>query len=100
MKGSTVTASAPPKAAAAHAAVVRSMLVHGSRFAIMRPDVTAVMCIVPAGALQASAMRAMIVRAARTLAAPRNKSVSTASAKAICENASLGETPAASNARR
>ena len=93
-------ASAPPKAAPAHAAVVRSMLVHGSRLAIMRPEVTAVMCMSAADAPEASAMRAMIVRAARTLAAVRKRSVSTASAKAIVAKASAGVTPADSKARK
>jgi hypothetical protein len=76
------------------------MFVHGSRFAIMRAEVTAVMCIDSGDALDASAMRAMIVRAARTLAALRKRSVSTDSAKAIFANASSAAMPPASNACR
>ncbi len=53
-------ALAPPKAAPAHAAVVRSMLVQGSRLAIMRSEVTAVMCMAAGAAPEASAMRAMM----------------------------------------
>ena len=53
-------ASAPPNVAAAQAAVVRSMLVHGSRLAIMRAELTAVMCIEAGEAPLASAMRAMM----------------------------------------
>jgi hypothetical protein len=76
------------------------MLVHGSRLAIMRAELTAVICTSAGEAPLASAMRAMIVRAARTLAALTNRSVSTDSANAMVGSASFGDTPAASKARK
>ena len=102
VKGSTVTASAPPNAAPAQAAVVRSMFTHGSRLAIMRSDVVAAMwslstaCVAP----HASATRAASLRAARSLAIVRNRSASAARASPIFEKAARGRRPAASQARR
>ena len=72
--GCTVIESAPPTAAAKHATVVRSMFTHGSRLLNIRSAVTASSRIARASseAPHASAMRAHILRAARSLAMERN----------------------------
>ena len=66
--------SAPPTAAAKQATVVRSMFTQGSRLLIIRQAVTAFSFIARAGSVapQASATRAHILRAARSLPMARN----------------------------
>ncbi len=102
LNGSTVMASAPPKAAPAQAMVVRRMFTHGSRLAIIRSEVEAVSWMDSAAlpAPQASATLATRRRAARSLATVRNRSASAASARAILPSAMRGLSPAASQARR
>ena len=97
VKGSTVTASAPPSAPPAQAMVVRSMFTQGSRRAIMRSDVAAHRCIRSAACVapHASATRAVSLRAARSLAIVRNRSASAASARPILANAKRGLSPRA-----
>ncbi len=94
--------SAPPSAPLAQAMVLRMMLVHGSRFASMRQDVTASKrtALAAAPAPELSAIRHTRRRAARNLAIPRNWSASTARETAIFGRASAGEMPAVSAARR
>ena len=102
VKGSTVMASAPPNAAPAQAAVVRSMFTQGSRRAIMRSEVVAARCSLSTAceAPHASATRATSLRAARSLAIVRNRSASAASPSPILAKAARGRRPAASQARR
>ena len=93
-------ASAPPSAAPAVAIVVRSMLDQGSRRAIMRQAVTAVTWVEGTPALAASAILAMIRRAALILAIVRNTSASACRVTAIEPSTAEGAMPSASPALR
>ena len=81
VKGSTVTASAPPIPAEKAATVVRSMLTHGSRRVVMRQAVSACRRIGFGSRPQACSTRAQRRRRARSFATVRNSSASATSRK-------------------